>query len=143
MIIGNITIAPIPKKIPKPVSGGPVYPGIELANENIEVHSNAMITPTMRPMTALIAPDINARGIAGIFITVFPSIIMHLRIQAIVKNQSEYKDLGFHEKSRKRFLRLQTHHLLRNTKSARRNQKALKDNSIPLSRSLRCKFGAS
>jgi len=104
MIIGNITIAPIPKKIPKPVSGGPVYPGIELANENIEVHSNAMITPTTRPMTALIAPDINARGIAGILITVFPSIIMHLRIQALVKNQSEYKDLGFHgKKSKKTF----------------------------------------
>jgi hypothetical protein len=44
-----------------------------------------MITPTMRPMTALIAPDINARGIAGILTTVFPSMIMHLRIQAIVE----------------------------------------------------------
>jgi hypothetical protein len=59
----------------------------------------AMITPTMRPMTALIAPDINAKGIAGILVTVFPSMVMHLRIQALVENQFEYKDLGVHEKS--------------------------------------------
>jgi hypothetical protein len=47
-------------------------------------------------MTALIAPNINAKGIAGILITVFPSMLMHLRIQALVKNQFEYKDLAFH-----------------------------------------------
>jgi hypothetical protein len=58
-----------------------------------------MITPTMRPMTALIAPNINAKGIAGILTTVFPSMVMHLRIQALVKNQCKYTDLAFHEKS--------------------------------------------
>jgi hypothetical protein len=29
-------------------------------------------------------------------------MVMHLRIQALVKTQFEYKDLGFHEKSQKK-----------------------------------------
>jgi hypothetical protein len=38
----------------------------------------------MRPMTALIAPYIKAKGIAGILVIVFLSTIMHSWIQSLV-----------------------------------------------------------
>ena len=49
--------------------------------------------PPIRPKTAPIVPSIRARGIAGIRVIVFSSMVMHLRIQALVTVLCGYKNL--------------------------------------------------
>jgi hypothetical protein len=82
--MGNITIAPTPNMNAKGVNEGPVYPDCEVANRNIGPKDTAKNIPMMRPMTALIAPYIKAKGIAGILVIVFLSTIMHSWIQSLV-----------------------------------------------------------
>ena len=61
---------------------------------DIIVPQNPMVMrPPIRPKTAPIVPSIRARGIAGIRVIVFSSMVMHLRIQALVTVLCGYKNL--------------------------------------------------
>lgn len=53
----------------------------------------AAMRPPIRPKTASIVPSIRAKGIAGIRVIVFSSMLMHLRIQALVTVLCGYKNL--------------------------------------------------
>ena len=53
----------------------------------------AVMRPPIKPKTAPIVPSIMARGIGGIRVIVFSSIMMHLRIPKLVTLLCEYKSL--------------------------------------------------
>ena len=57
------------------------------------VQDAVAMRPPIRPKTAPIVPSIRARGIAGIRVIVFSSMVMHLRIQALVIVLCGYKNL--------------------------------------------------
>ena len=59
----------------------------------IAVQDAAAMRPPIRPKAAPIVPSIRARGIAGIRVIVFSSMVMHLRIQALVTVLCGYKNL--------------------------------------------------
>jgi hypothetical protein len=61
--------------------------------DNNAVQDAAAMRPPIRPKTAPIVPSIRARGMAGIRVIVFSSMLMHLRIQALVTVLCGYKNL--------------------------------------------------
>jgi len=67
--------------------------GIEVIVDIIAVQDAAAMRPPIRPKAAPIVPSIRARGIAGIRVIVFSSMVMHLRIQALVTVLCGYKNL--------------------------------------------------
>lgn len=64
-----------------------------MANDAIAAQNPAAMRPPIKPMTAPIVPNIMANGIAGIWIIVFSSIILHLRVQKLVTLLFGYKSL--------------------------------------------------
>ena len=67
--------------------------GIPAIVDIIAVQDAAAIRPPIRPKIAPIVPSIRARGIAGIRVIVLSSMVMHLRIQALVTVMCGYKNL--------------------------------------------------
>jgi len=59
----------------------------------IVLQNPAAMRPPIRPKTAPIVPSIRTRGIAGIRVIVFSSMVMHLRIQALVTVLCGYENL--------------------------------------------------
>ncbi len=60
--------------------------------DNNAVQDAAAMRPPIRPKTAPIVPSIRAKGIAGIRVIVFSSMVMHLRIQELVTVLCGYKN---------------------------------------------------